>query len=188
MNGQFHQQHLSDVGIGADGAAHAIRLATKGLARALNIGVLVALLVVIVPFFVATNSPERNVAFHAAWAKVMLIVDDEAEITWESKEVSAQRFLAAIDKRPDVRGQVDHVKRVGWILLAIALPIVLALATMVGWLSAYMGQSYRSDQHRQGVEPLLSSAAEFNRLARRRRRGVERGPNKFGRFLLSFFS
>lgn len=181
-------QHLSDVGIGADGASHALRLAWKGLARAINSGVLVALLVVAVPFFVATNSAERSVAFHAAWAKVMLVFDDEAEITWQEKEVSAARFLAAIDKREDVRAQVNHVKRVGWILLAIALPIVLAVAVMVGWLAAFMGESFRRDRHRQGVEGLLTNAADYNRLARMRRRGVERGPNKLGQFLLNFLS
>lgn len=181
-------RHLSDVGIGADGASHALRLAWKGLARAVNAGVLAALLVVVVPFFVATSSAERSLAFHAAWAKVMLMVDDKSEITWQEKEVSAQRFLAAIDKREDVRAQVDHVKRVGWILSAVALPIVLVVATMVAWLAAFMGESFRRDRHRQGVEDLLKNAADYNRLARMRRRGVERGPNKLGQFLLNFLS
>lgn len=181
-------RHLSDVGVGADGASHALRLAWKGLARAINAGVLAALLIVVVPFFVATNATERSVAFHAAWAKLMLVVDDEAEIAWQEREVSAQRFLAAIDKRDDVRAQVDYVTRVGWILFGIALAIVAAVATMVGWLTAFMGESYRRDRHRQGAEPLLTSAAEYNRLARMRRRGVERGPNKLGQFLLNFLS
>lgn len=183
-----NQRHLSDVGIGADGASHALRLAGKGLARAVNTGVLAALLILIVPFFVATNAGERSLAFHAVWAKVMLVVDDEAEITWQEKEVSAQRFLAAIDKREDVRAQVGHVKRVGWILFAIALPIIAAVATMVAWLAAFMGESFRRDRHRQGVEDLLPNAADYNGLARMRRRGVERGPNKLGQFLLSFLS
>jgi len=181
-------RHLSYVGIGADGAAHAIRLAWKGLARAISIGAIVVLLVVVVPFFLATNSDERSVAFHAAWAKVMLVVDDEAEITWHEEEVSAQRFLAAIDKREDVRAQVDHVRRVGWVLFAIALPIILAVATMVGWLAAFMGESFRRDRYRQGVEELLQNAADYNRLARMRRRGVERAPSKLGQFLLNFLS